>query len=149
MCWILLLVVIKLIVSILQHAAIRRFAVHKYLNTRKTSESHPCTSNKSVTRWVSEIFIDNEPIKRLLINDCSNFKKTETTLPTFSIYILLDPSKNLRQNIKEKHTDDFLLWQSTRLYLYFSINHMSALWVFANVLLSIHRDVSWNVINFV
>lgn len=59
--------------------------MHNTTRPGRVHETLPCTSNKSVTSHISEISIDKEPIKRHLINDCSN-KKADSTFPT-SVFI--------------------------------------------------------------
>lgn len=65
----------------------------------RLNKSLPCKRNKSVTRLLSTICVDNEPIKRHLINDGSNLKKTATSLPTL-VFIYLMTQQNFALTLK-------------------------------------------------
>lgn len=66
--------------------------VHKTPRGR-LNKTLPCTRNKSVTCLLSTICVDNEPIKRHLINDCSNLKKNRYVASDIGIYLPLEPTK--------------------------------------------------------
>lgn len=70
-----------------------KIVVHKIPRGR-LNKTLPCTRNKSVTWLLSTICVDNEPIKRHLINDCSNLKKKNTlSLPTLVFIYLSNQQK--------------------------------------------------------
>lgn len=63
-----------------------------------------------------------------------------------SVFIYFLTRRKFAPKHKRKNTLlTFCFWQSTRFYLSHSINQLSSLRVFANALLSIQRNISWNV----